>query len=214
LDFLQRRLDGGGAMPPVVEAHLTACADCRARFRAAQVLDTALARLAPPAPPALFTERLVAGVQDDYRRRRLWRWQTAGALAACVALAVWLSWPRPERPAPGPSVPDSPQVVQEGPRPADAPPTLGQGLAEAGEAVVELTRRAAAEAVGEGRQLLPGVPVPSALSAPPLGPAFDLAAGPLDDARQALTDGFEPVTTSARRAARLFLRDLPLAEIE
>src|SRR5690348_18387120 len=83
LALLQRRLDGESAdTPPEVAAHLAGCADCRGRFRAADALATALARRAAPAPSPLFTERLVARVQQDYRRRRLWRWGWAGALAA------------------------------------------------------------------------------------------------------------------------------------
>ena len=107
--------------------------------------------------------------------------------------------------------PEAPQVVRETSPPAPAPPSLRQGFAEAGEAVVALTRRAAAGAVGEGRQLLPEVPVPAALTAPPLGPAFDVAAGPLTDARQALAEGFEPVATSAPPGGPpVPARDLPL----
>jgi len=44
--------------------------------------------------------------------------------------------------------------------------------------------------------------------------ALDPAAAPLGEARAGLAEGFEPVATSARRAARLFLRDLPLESKE
>jgi hypothetical protein len=39
-------------------------------------------------------------------------------------------------------------------------------------------------------------------------PNLQAPAGPFEDAGVALADGFEPVTTSARRAARLFWREL------
>jgi hypothetical protein len=204
LAFLQRRLDGDPAVPPpAVATHLAECADCRERFRAATALEAALARLDRPGPPALLTERLVSRVRAHARRRRRWFWTAGATLAASVALAVWLARPGPV-PAPPPDAPDMPAVVHDAS--PTAPPTLRQGFTEAGEAVVSLTRRTAREAVGVGRQLVPDVPLPPA----PWPPTVETAALPLDDARQALADGFEPVATSARRAARLFLRDLPL----
>ena len=52
--------------------------------------------------------------------------------------------------------------------------------------------------------------LPDVAVAAPTWPDLEPAAAPLADARQGLAEGFEPLTTSARRAARLFLRDLPL----
>jgi hypothetical protein len=112
-------------------------------------------------------------------------------------LAVWLGRPpAPTLPAP------SPELVRETPAPA---PNLRQDVTEAGEAVAALTRRTAADAVGAGRQLIPAVP-------PPPWPTLEADARPFEGAGAALADGFEPVATSARRAARLFWRELALVE--
>jgi hypothetical protein len=209
LDLLQRQLDGDlPDLTPAVEAHLETCADCRERFQAADDLLTALAVLDGPRPTSLLTERLIVAAQRDLtRRRRLRHWQLAGALAAAVLLAVWVARPRPGVPAPAPTpAPDSLAVARTDP-PAE-PPELRRSFAEAGEAVVSFTRRAAREAVGDGRLVLPEVPVSTGLAAGPWAPA----AAPLADAGAGLAEGFEPVATSARRAARLFLRDLPLMD--
>jgi hypothetical protein len=210
LEYLQRQLDGDAPdLPPAVEAHLEACADCRERFRAAPDLLATLSRLDAPGPPALFTERLIADVRRaGDRRRRLRRWPLAGALAAAVVLAAWLARPRPDTSAPAPA-PAAPGLVQDSPRLA-GPPELRRRVAEAGEAVAALTQRAAREAVGGGPLALPEVAMPAGL--PDWDAALDPAARPLGDARQGLAEGFEPVATSARRAVRLFLRDLPLTD--
>jgi hypothetical protein len=78
-------------------------------------------------------------------------------------------------------------------------------LAGASEAVAALTRRAAADAIGAGKQLVPTIPAPALPPAPE-------PVRPIEDAGVALADGFEPVATSARRAARLVWRDLSLEE--
>ena len=197
LAHLQRQLDGDAPdLPPAVEDHLDACPDCRERFQLAPDLLAAIPRLDSARPSPLFTERLVVALQrDEQDRQRSRRRQLAGALAAAALLAVWLNWPRPAAPVPA--------VVQDTPRPASV--AWRRSVAEAGEAVVALTQRAAREAVGDGRIVLPEMPV----AASPW-PDLEPAAAPLADARQGLAEGFEPLTTSARRAARLFLRDLPL----
>jgi hypothetical protein len=86
---------------------------------------------------------------------------------------------------------------------------LRENFAEAGEAVASLTRRTAADAVGPIDWALPDEGVswwemPS-LRAPSL---------PLEDAGTAFADGLEPVATSARRAAQMFWRELPLADVK
>ena len=86
-----------------------------------------------------------------------------------------------------------------------APPHLRREVAEAGEAFAAITQRAAADAANAGRQIIPTVP------APPWPPTLEPAAS-MDGAGTALADGFEPVATSARRAARLFWRELPMTE--
>src|SRR5436190_23986040 len=87
LDLLHRRLDGESVILPVdVAAHVAACPDCRERFAAARLVSAAPI----PPVPAELTDRVVAAVLADARRRRLmWRVPAAvGALAAAVGLAV------------------------------------------------------------------------------------------------------------------------------
>jgi hypothetical protein len=86
-------------------------------------------------------------------------------------------------------------------------PDLRSNFAEAGSALAGLTRRAAAETVDNGRVLVPPVEVPLVLDI-----RLEPAARPLDVARQGLSEGFEPVATSARRAVNMFWQDLPPAE--
>jgi hypothetical protein len=194
LDLLQRRLDGEAVILPVdIAAHVGGCTDCRERFAVAQHLSTAPA----PPVPADLANRIVQAVVRDGRRRRLARWSVVG-VAAAVAVGVWLA--RPTSPTPAPPERPGPDLVRE---PSGPAPNLRQDFAEAGEAVASLTRRTAADAVGAGKQLLPTVPVPP-------WPDLEPAARPFEDAGQALADGFEPVTTSARRAARLFWRELTM----
>jgi hypothetical protein len=199
LDRLQRRLDGESAdLPTGVVAHVARCADCRQRFAAARLLATTPVPPDPPVPSQL-TERIVGEVLANVRhRRRDWPVALAG-LAAMIALAVWIGRaivPAPPAPAP--------ELVFEHPT---SGPNLRDNVTEAGEAVASLTRRTAANAAGALDWSLPAEP-PTWWAMPTLqAPAL-----PLDDAGAAIADGFEPVATSARRAAQLFLRELPLAD--
>jgi len=197
LDLLQRRLDGESVETPAdVAAHAAGCRDCRERFSASRLLAAAPAPHEPPVPNML-TERIVVGVlADARRRRRLRRWSLgAVGVAAAVTLAVWLARPT----TPVPPVEPAPDLVREQP-----PPNLREGFVEAGEAVASLTRRTATEAVGPVTLPTEGA---SWWAVPTLP-----AARSFDDTGVALADGFEPVATSARRAARLFWRELPLAD--
>jgi hypothetical protein len=78
-------------------------------------------------------------------------------------------------------------------------------LAQSGSDVMALARRTADEAVGPTRLF-----VPKALEAPPT-PAepWQPAAESLQDVRQGAVASFEPVASSAKRAANLFWRELP-----
>jgi hypothetical protein len=195
--LLHRRLDGEAVILPVdVAGHVAGCVHCRERFAAAGRLSAA----SVPPVPADLADRILAAVLADARRRRLMRRApfALAAVAAVIAVAVWLGRP----PSPTPSSRPVPELVHEPSTPA---PNPRQEFAEAGEAVASLTRRTAADAVGAGRHLIPDVPVPP-------WPELETAALPFEDAGQALAEGFEPVATSARRAARLFWRELPLTE--
>jgi hypothetical protein len=195
LALLHRRLDGESVETSAeVAAHAALCPDCRARLVAARLLAAAPAPHEPPVP-ALVTERIITGVLADARRRRSRRWSLSTiGIAAAVTFALWLTRPT----TPVTPIPSVPEVVREQP-----PPNLREGFVEAGEAVASLTRRTAAEAVGPVEWGLP-TDGPEWWSMPTL----QAPSRPFEDAGVALADGFEPVTTSARRAARLFWREL------
>jgi hypothetical protein len=201
-DLLQERLDGGPALDrPGLEPHLAACPMCRERHAAAHRFEEALRLLAPPSPPAGLACRITARILVERQarlrhRHRLVR--AAAAVAAAVAL-VFLSVHD------GPAPPEArPPAVAEN-HPAPPPPAgLRDSVAEAGSAVVNLTRRTADDTVGQGRLLVPVV-----VATPP-DTGGPLPAGhPLREAGQGVSTGLDPVTDSARRALDLFLRDIP-----
>jgi hypothetical protein len=198
LQALQRRLDGESAdLTPDVEAHLAICHDCRERFRFARSLMAVLpSRYDAAEPSSIWTERVVGAIVTDGRRIRIRRLGAAWALAAGVLAAVWLTRPLPSTSSDG----SLPVAANDHTR----TPNLQAGFAEAGSALAALTRRAAAETVGQGKVLVPPVEVP-----PGLDITLDRASRPFDHAREGLSKGFEPVATSARRAVSLFWQDLP-----
>ena len=209
LDLLQARLDGAAPLAIAeVEEHLATCPACRAQDAAARRLEAGLRLLTPPAPPAGLTERVVAGVLAERRRRlRLARWgRAAVAAAAAVLVVVLVSENRPRLPLP--SAPDEP--IAAVPTPPEVPETvsLRDSVAEAGSAVASLTRRTADETVGQGRLLLPVVARAAPEDLVPV-PPMEPPVGPLREAGQGLSSGLEPVTSSARRAFDLFLREVP-----
>ncbi|HXG09887.1 MAG TPA: hypothetical protein VNK04_08875 [Gemmataceae bacterium] len=219
---LQRQLDGEPFDGAGLEEHLVRCAACRALHAAARQLKEGLRRLPAPAVPAGLRDRTVALLLADQRARRRRRRLLAGlAAAAALLLAVqvghyWLRLvgPPARRPAPPlerlagspaqrPAPPEVPELV---PPPA---PLLRDSVAEAGSAVVRLTRRKADETVSQTRWLWPTV------TPPPLDDP-DILSGPLEpparslrEAGQNVSAGLEPVATSARRAVGMFLREVP-----
>lgn len=198
LEALHRWLDRESvAIPPDVAAHVTHCPDCGGRFASSGQLAVALVPSEAVGVPPLLTERILAGILSDTIRRRRTRWMSlAGAgIAAGLIVAVWLI--RPPAGLPGPT-PKNPEMAEAAVPP---PPDLRTEFAGAGEAVAALTRRAATDAVGAGKQLVPAVPPPA------WPPPIAEPARPLGEAGAALAGGFEPVATSARRAARLVLRE-------
>lgn len=184
LEWLHARLDGdASALPDAMRFHLEDCLTCRERFRAAE-LFLGSRRVVVPAPIQL-TERVVAAIKREVahrRRNRFSVWTGIAAIAACVAL--WFG----TRP-PGPNDLTGIEPAQHR---ATAPPTFDVG--EVGGAMASLSRRTAADIAEQGRLLLPDVAIPATL------PKIEGTARPLDEARNGLTEGFEPVTSSARRA--------------
>lgn len=211
-DLLQQSLDGAAIESPEWLAHLQQCAECRALTSAGRRLQDGLRHLTAPLPPPDLAERIVERVLLDRRRarRRLRRrWAIGVALAAglLLALSLRLDW----RGSPnGFEVPPLEPVVKRAPgRNEQAAPTLRQAAAELGEVFVELSNETAEETVGQTRRLVSNVPSPS-WDGFQIHPTLEPPTHPLREAGEGLSEGLQPVTTSARRAIDLFLRELPM----
>ncbi len=188
------------------------CPACSEWGAAARRLDRGLRLLAPPAPPAFLTGRIVAQVAAERRRRRTRLFMATGiaAAAATLLLGVWLRLHR-ENPSPTPA-PEPPTMAQAPEPPPEPPrPTLRDSVAEAGSAVAALTTRTADETVAKTKGLLPVVtdPIPNKID--PETPT-DRPARSLSETGEGVTAGLAPVADSARRAVGLFLRELPPME--
>lgn len=205
--WLQERLDGRPFDRAALDAHLDHCADCAAQHAAAGRLLDGLRLLVAPQPPAGLRDQVVARVLADQRaRRRRVRLLTALAVAASLLVAglAGYSWLLPPGP---PVVPPEPMPLVKTPDPAA--PSLRDSMAEAGSAVVNLTRRKADETVSQTRLLWPSVTPPALDDPHVLGEPLDPPARSLREAGQNVSAGLEPVTSSARRALDLFLREIP-----
>jgi hypothetical protein len=238
-DLLHERLDrarpgvtpapwaDGGADADALEQHLRECPDCAALHRTARRLADALRLTAPPRPPVDLARRIARqvvalhGVVEkgaDSRARshtRARRLVAALALAACVLLALggFRFFSARQAPAPAPD-PRNDSAGAPGPKnTAPAAPSLRESVAEAGSAVARLTTRAADEALDQTRVLVPRVPAPS-LDVVALDPALEPPARGLREAREGVSAGLEPVTSSARRAFGMFRRELAPAEMD
>lgn len=210
-DLLQQSLDGTPIESPEMLAHLQQCAECRARASAARRLQDGLRLLAPAVAPPDLADRIVARVLIDRRRARRQmrrRWAVGVALAAglLLALTLRLDWRASTNGSdvspPGSVAKISPAGTKK------ATPTLRESAAELSETFAELSTETAEETVGQTRRVVSNVPSPSF-------PSIDLTAmgpptRPLREAGEGLSEGLEPVTTSARRALDLFLRELPM----
>jgi hypothetical protein len=225
-DLLQRRLDGEALTDrAALDLHLANCADCRSLHAAAGALATGLRLLPAVAPPVHLQALLVASLlaERNARQRRQRRWLTATALAASLLLAFGIGlavtgsesanrffegqfagWFKPA-PSPQPPVATTP-VTAATPQPEG--PSIRDGVAEAGTAVVSLTRRTTEETVEQTRLLtgtLPSATINLREVLPPPQDQQPLAVW--QEAGQRVTTGFEPVTSSARRAFRMFVRE-------
>jgi anti-sigma factor RsiW len=211
-DLLQQSLDGTPVESPEWLAHLQQCPECRALASASRRLQDGLRLLSAPLPPPDLAERIVERVLLDRRRarRRLRRrWAIGVALAAglLLALTLRLNWRGSPTGSDGASL---------GPVAKKAPggneqtvPTLRQSAAELGAFFVELGNETAQETVGQTRRLVSNVPSPL-WDGFQIRPTLEPPTHPLREAGEGLSEGLEPVTTSARRAVDLFLRELSM----
>lgn len=208
--ILQQSLDGAPIESSEWLAHLHECADCRTLASAGRRLQDGLRLLTAPVPPPDLTERIVEQVMRDRRRarRRLRRrWAVSLALAAglLVALALRLDWTGTTRQD---QQPVTVAVNQQHPTGSPSAPTLRQSAAQLGEVFAELSSETAEQAVGQTRRWVSNVPSPDL-------PKLDLTtlqppSKPLREAGKGVSEGIQAVTTSARRAVDLFLRELPM----
>jgi predicted anti-sigma-YlaC factor YlaD len=206
LGLLQERLDGVTPGDPAgLDRHLAACPDCRDWYAAVGRLEAGVRLLPAVAPPDDLAARITGRVLADHRARQRRRdWMRRGAaLAASLLLVFLIGRGRPTvEPLPVPST--EPRETE----------SLRDTVADAGSAMVGLTRRTADETVVQGKLLLPVV-----VAQPPLGEravpdAVEPPVRSLRAAGQGVSTGLEPITTSAHRALDLFLSEIPSLESE
>jgi predicted anti-sigma-YlaC factor YlaD len=205
-DLLQQRLDGTPpANPNDLDRHLASCPDCRARHAAAGRLEAGLRLLPSVVVPADFAGRIVRRVIAERRAvRRRRAWLGAGLAAAAILLLVFVLG-RGRPPVQTPQVAEAPRGGTE---------SLRDSVSEAGSAVVGLTRRTADETVAQGKLLLPVVVARPNLDEAAASGAMGPPVRSLRAAGQGVSEGLEPVTSSARRAVDLFLSEIPPMESE
>lgn len=237
-DNLQQRLDGE-PIPDraALSQHLAECADCRLLHAAAGQLEVGLRKMAAPLPPPNLRNNIVAAALKERSARRRRRLVIGMALAASVLLAVGLALPLPGL-APNEEglsgrlaqmrkyfvnlIWPQPDVVwievtnldlgaSTSPVPEEKAPSLRDSMAEAGTAMVSLTKRTADQTVEQTRILTEVLPMPmNVFEAVPPMPDQPIASA-LEHTGQRVATGFEPVTNSARRALSMLLRENPRA---
>jgi hypothetical protein len=192
---LQRLLDGEpGWDSPEAAVHRAACVDCREELALARSFASAAAAVAVPGD---LTGRLVKTTVSAHRRRQLTRYIGAGfILAASLLVAVFAT------DAPKQTITETRSVALVPPPKQDETPTrpLGESVSEARDAIVQLTRRAAAETRDTPAGFLPNPNLTRDVPDP--GEGLE----PLADARTGAARSVEPLRNSARRAVNLFLR--------
>lgn len=212
LERLQRVLDRELA-PESLDAdpHASACSTCRERIRAAHVLLCCVVPV-PVTIPTEFATSIVLAVRADHRatvRRRILAATGGLAIAASLAVAVWLRWPTPQsvKQPQGETVqaPMPPLAIETPPLPP--PVRLSDQLARAADAFRESTRPITEPTTGAPNVL--DVLVSNLMRAiTPPGNKFDPARITLAELPEAARVGFEPVTGTATKGFNRLLRDL------
>jgi hypothetical protein len=221
-DLLQQYLDTGIAPDPArLEPHLAVCEDCRGHHSAALRLAEGLRLLARPVPPAGLAGRIVGNVLGQHqaalrfrRRLRIAVAVAAGLLFLLFAGSQGLFGPQEKEPqqvdnGPAPSHPKKDKT------PGVSPPaaSLGQSFTDAGTAALALTLRTADETVDEARRWLPPAaplpdPIPVRKAADPLKPVWKPLTQAFRQAGHSVSEGLQPVTSSAPRAMDVIWRVL------
>ena len=204
---LQRILDGLPSEQDL-ETHLALCKNCRDVHAVARDMIHGLGQMSQPVPPDGLADAIVRSVlRDRSRRAKRRRFLAAfsAAAAASIALFVFLLDKHDEPKNSGPPV----TIAQV------APPSLEENVQQAGQALVDLTRRTAFDTLQSSRAFLPAVELARAgdsqLPMPEM-PAQSRQAW--SDAVGGLSVGFEPLAASARQAASFFKRETPLLSQE
>lgn len=190
-ELLQEYLDGERLEAPV--------ASSESDRDAVERLLAGLDRLVPAAPPADLAARITASLHRearDQRRRRLRRFAPLVGLVAAASLLLVLglqiAWPVRDDPAPQHAI-------------ARAEP-FRDSIGRAGTALASLTTQTAESTV---ENTLPLLPLVNSQAIPPM-PTIEPPLEPLREASTGVSTGLAPVTDSAQRAVRLFMRDLPV----
>jgi hypothetical protein len=191
---LQRLLDHDSAWDsPEAAAHRAACIACREEL----ILARSMAGAFPAAVvPAELAAKILGASTAAHRRRRVQRYAgLAGALAACVLVAIGIFRPSPQ------AITERPSVASVTRAKDDEAPTkpLGEAVSEARDALVSLTRRTATETQQTSASLIPNPKLPDM---PDTGDGLE----PLADAQAGAARSVDPIKTSARRAINLFMR--------
>lgn len=230
-NLLQQRLDGIPiAERASLDRHLADCSECRMLHAAASRLEDGLRLLSTPLPPEGLAATIAERVAVDRRRRLITvRLPAVLGAAAAVLLAILISNRSSDKQGeswvmakaretwnfvfhPDDNLreknTDRDELPEMEPERLPVTPSLRASVAEAGSAISSLTWRAADETVGQSRLLLPEtIPVPPLTTSEPLQPMIEPPAESLRQAGQGMTTALDPVTSSARRAVSLFLRD-------
>jgi hypothetical protein len=197
---LQNQLDGIAGDATEAEHHLHDCPSCRELHRSAQRLLAGIHADTVPVSRSDLSLTISRRVLADMRRRRWQNRLVVSAAAAVVLIALFTGWSHFRT---GPAMP--PVAVDQ-----TRPPSLRQSVEQAGYAVAAMTKRATDETLDQSRFFMQvALPTrhtlvedePIVLREPPLEP--------LRAVQHGVSDGFEPVTTSARRAVNLFWKEKP-----
>ncbi len=191
-DAIHRVLDGD--LPPAALAvpHVEVCPTCRESAATVVAMLAGLQALPPIEPPPGFATRVLPAVVAERRRsdvRRSVRIAMASLAAAVVVAFLAIHNRTADRPA---------MVVKSPSLPNAAPPSVGRSFADAGSAVVSLTRRATQESLSPARNLFASLDTPRPLPIPiSASPVVVPSASPV-----------QPITNTAKRALNLFIRDV------